>query len=58
MNLHTSKEREEAKHIFKNTLAQGTSFFFFYRRHPIMFNNLQGKQIVYSCSQKQQYCRI
>jgi len=27
---------------------------FFYRRHPIVFNNLQGKQIAYSCCQTQQ----
>jgi hypothetical protein len=51
MNSHTSKERAEAKHTFKNTLAQSTSFF--HRRHPIVFNNLQGKQTVYSCCQKQ-----
>jgi len=57
MNSHISKETAEAKHIFKNTLAQSISLFF-YRRHPVMFNNLQGKQIVYSCSHKQQYCRI
>jgi len=27
---------------------------FFYRGHPIVFNNSQGKQIVYSCCQTQQ----
>ena len=28
--------------------------YFFYRGHPIVFTNLQGKQIVYSCGHTQQ----
>jgi hypothetical protein len=34
MNSHTSKERAEAKHIFKNTLAQST-FFFLVEYNPL-----------------------
>jgi len=50
----TIGNQNHVKEAFQKAINNTTKFFF-NRRHPVVFNELHDKQIVYRCCQIQQY---